>query len=129
MALSSNLTTFSNVTDGAPLSPDYLNGKFGVLDKNINEMNSSKSLTMTDTNFVDHFRPALDDTYDIGSATSSVGTVYASAINSLRTYTATTGLSDGELGLVGGGNSTLSLVARSDGTYYDIGSGTSAAVV
>ncbi len=41
MALSSNLTTFSDVTDGAPLSPAYLSGKFGVLDKNILQVNTS----------------------------------------------------------------------------------------
>ncbi len=40
MALASNLTTFSDVTDGAPLSPAYLSGKFGVLDDNINEINN-----------------------------------------------------------------------------------------
>jgi len=41
MALSSNLTVFSDVTDGAPLSPAYLSGKFGVLDKNILEINTA----------------------------------------------------------------------------------------
>ena len=41
MALSSNLTVFSDVTDGAPLSPAYLSGKFGVLDKNILEINTT----------------------------------------------------------------------------------------
>ena len=45
MALSSNLTTFSDVTDGAPLSPAYLSGKFGVLDKNILQVNQTPNAT------------------------------------------------------------------------------------
>ena len=53
MALSSNLTTFSDVTDGAPLSPAYLSGKFGVLDKNIVQVNTS---------------PARDNTFHIEDA-------------------------------------------------------------
>ncbi len=67
MALSSNLTVFSDVTDGAPLSPAYLSGKFGVLDDNINEINilAAPSTPQTSTELAAGVTPSRT-TYEPG---------------------------------------------------------------
>ena len=64
--LSSNLTSFSDVTENAPLSPAYLNSKLGPLDKNINEINSSRTVTVTDG--------TITGTFTVGSAEVRIGT-------------------------------------------------------